>query len=184
MTQQLSCGRLSWLFFGGIVLSSSTLGSVGSWNSSVARDPLLRLSLLLSLLPFRFPLSAPHFPFIPFAQCPLVRQSNFLRLNFINSPFGDNDPLCVRLLLWSRVSSALEGDLLPSADPSLSQINAATENRCSSQGERKVLADHSNTYDSRFSTSRCRVQGSAKRWALGCVQSCPAARGSQEAGFT
>ena len=25
---------------------------------------------------------------------------------------GDSDPLCVRLLLWSRVSSALEGDLL------------------------------------------------------------------------
>ena len=25
---------------------------------------------------------------------------------------GDSNPLCVRLLLWSRVSSALEGDLL------------------------------------------------------------------------
>ena len=29
-----------------------------------------------------------------------------------------------------------------------------------------------------------RVQGSAKRWALGCVKSPTAARGSQEAGFT
>ena len=28
------------------------------------------------------------------------------------------------------------------------------------------------------------IQGSAKRWALGCVNSRPAARGSQEAGFT
>ena len=28
------------------------------------------------------------------------------------------------------------------------------------------------------------VQGSAKRWALGCVNSPPAARESQEAGFT
>ena len=28
------------------------------------------------------------------------------------------------------------------------------------------------------------LQGSAKRYALGCVNSCPAARGNQEAGFT
>ena len=28
------------------------------------------------------------------------------------------------------------------------------------------------------------IQGSAKRWALGCVNSHPAARGSQVAGFT
>ena len=96
-------------------------GSVGSWNSSVARDPLLRLSLhfflpsLFAASPFS--LSAPHFPFIPFAQCLVVRQSDLLRLNFINSHSGDNNPLCVRLLLWSRVSSALEGDLLPPSLP-------------------------------------------------------------------
>ena len=28
------------------------------------------------------------------------------------------------------------------------------------------------------------IQGWAKEWSLGCVNSCPAARGSQEAGFT
>ena len=28
------------------------------------------------------------------------------------------------------------------------------------------------------------IQGSAERWALGCVNSCPMARGSQEVGFT
>ena len=120
-----------------------------------------------------------------------MRQSNFLRLNFINSPFGDNDPLCVRLLLWSRVSSALEGDLLAPflppfrrADPSLSLSNQCRHRESLFISGRKKSTSRPQQYDSRFSTSRCRVQGSSKRWAVGCVQSCPAARGSQEAGFT
>ena len=37
--------------------------------------------------------------------------------------------------------------------------------------------------DSNLALQRA-LQGSAKRWALGCVNSHPAARGSQEAGFT
>lgn len=97
-----------------------------SWRLEV-EIPRWRARSVTETVTYFFLLSAPHFPFIPFAQCPLMRQSNFLRLNFINSPFGDNDPLCVRLLLWSRVSSALEGDLLAPflppfrrADPSLS----------------------------------------------------------------
>ena len=35
-----------------------------------------------------------------------------------------------------------------------------------------------------ISTFNLRGSGSVTRWALGCVNSCPAARGTQEAGFT
>ena len=63
---------------------------------------------------------------------------------------GDSDPLCVRLLLWSRVSSALEGDLLAPFRPFPSQINAAaaaTGNHCSSQAEGESHSSHNSELD-------------------------------------
>lgn len=140
MTQQLSCGRLSWFFFGRYcaLIFNSWLG----WKleflggaRSVTETVTSSFPPLFSKLP-SLPLST-SFPFHPFRTVSSHEAEEHPLLEFINSPSGDNDPLCVRLLLWSRVSSALEGDLLPSADPSLSQINAATEKRCSSQGEEK-----------------------------------------------
>ena len=64
--------------------------------------------------PFSLPSLSTSFPFHPFRTVSCHGAEESPLLEFINSPSGDNDPLCVRLLLWSRVSSALEGDLLPS----------------------------------------------------------------------
>ena len=67
---------------------------------------------------------------------------------------------------------------------SLPPVDDGQEIHCAHQRSDETHGNVRPGADRRSSIAKVRIQGWAKEWSLGCVNLQPAARGSQEAGFT